>query len=199
MSLRQQIIRGQALSWLLVLLVGALVFASVQRNAASTEERRETQAELVQVGAIRADIVDLETGLRGYLLTGATEFLEPFDRGRASIGQDITATRAFTKNDSPDSPQVTALRGTQEHIDQWFREVADPEITRHRQDPGAPSSLGVQLRGKQLIDEIRGLLDGYEQAEETELVRAQLTRPVACGSSSGKRSSDCVAPCLPRS
>ncbi|HEY7908533.1 MAG TPA: CHASE3 domain-containing protein, partial [Thermomicrobiales bacterium] len=89
MNLRTQIIRGQAASWFLVLLVSVVVVFSIQRNLTSAEERRQALAQLTQIGVVKTDVLDLETGLRGYLLTADTQFLQPFDRARASISEDI--------------------------------------------------------------------------------------------------------------
>src|SRR4051794_22632217 len=110
-NLRQQIIRSQALSWLLVLVVGTLVFASIQRNAAITDERRHAQAELLQIEHIRTDALDLETGLRGYLVTGISGFLDPFNHARPEVYQDIDETRGFIGDAPQDVAQVEALRG----------------------------------------------------------------------------------------
>jgi len=129
MNLRRQIIRGQALSWLLVLLVGSVVFLSINRNATSTNQQKQAQAQLTQIEVIKSDAVDLETGMRGYLLTANTQFLEPFNRARASINQDINTERTLLATDGQNAEAARAQGGDAEY------------------DPGASQSLAHQCRG----------------------------------------------------
>src|SRR3954452_11644901 len=41
-------------------------------------------------------VVDLETGVRGYMLTDDTKFLEPYERGRGRIADELRDLRAFS-------------------------------------------------------------------------------------------------------
>jgi CheY-like chemotaxis protein len=102
-KLRRQIIRSQVLSWVLVLVVGALVYASIQHNAAITDQRRQAQAELLQIETVRTDVLDLETGLRGFFVTGINQYLEPFNRARANVNQDIQSAYALIGNTPEDA------------------------------------------------------------------------------------------------
>nr|MDQ6907373.1 CHASE3 domain-containing protein [Chloroflexota bacterium] len=173
MNLRRQILRGQALSWILVLLVGGVVFLSINRNATSTDQRKQAQAQLAQIEVIKSDVVDLETGMRGYLLTAHTEFLEPFNRARASINQDINAERALLGKDGQGTATTRAqdemLRAIQTQINLWLTGVADPEIANIRGNANTAVNIPLQVRGKQSIDDIRGMIDTYRMDESVVL------------------------------
>ena len=91
MSLRTQIIRGQALSWLLVLIIGGGVFFSINRNAVSADQQRLAQAQLTQISVIETDMLDLETNMRGYLLTAKKEYIDPFGQARAALMKTSTS------------------------------------------------------------------------------------------------------------
>jgi len=176
MNLRRQIIRGQALSWLLVLLVGSVVFLSINRNATSTNQQKQTQAQLTQIEVIQSDVVDLETGMRGYLLTANTQFLEPFSRARASINQDINTERALLATDGQSAETVRAqgemLNTIQTQINLWLTSIADPEIANIRGNANAAVNLPLQVRGKSIIDGIRTTIDTY-RADETTILDAR--------------------------
>ncbi len=169
MNLRRQILRGQALSWILVLLVGGVVFLSITRNATSTEQRKEAQAQLAQIEVIKSDVVDLETGMRGYLLTAHTEFLEPFNRARASITEDINTERALLGKDGQGTATTRAqdetLRAIQTQINLWLTGVAAPEIANIRGNANTAVNIPLQVRGKQSIDDIRAMIDTYRTDE----------------------------------
>jgi len=176
MNLRRQIIRGQALSWLLVLLVGSVVFLSINRNAATTEQRKVTQAQLTQIEVLQSDVVDLETGMRGYLLTSDAQFLEPFSRARSRINQDVNTERGLIATDGQD-PATARTQGEmldtiQAQINLWLISVADPEIANIRGNANAAVNLPLQVRGKRIIDGIRTTLDTY-RADETTILDAR--------------------------
>ena len=42
-----------------------------------------------QISTVMDDLVDAETGVRGYLLTGRSEFLEPYTDGAAAVQGDL--------------------------------------------------------------------------------------------------------------
>jgi len=173
MNLRRQIIRGQALSWLLVLLVGGGMFLSINQNAISTEQQKQAQIQLAQIEVIKSDIVDLETGMRGYLLTAHTEFLEPFSRARSSITRDIAAERALLGKDGQGAATTRAqdetLRAVQTQTDLWLTGVADPEIANIRGNSNTAVNIPLQVRGKGIIDDIRAMIDTYRVDESAVL------------------------------
>ena len=68
-----------------VLLVNVRDFDRVTRSAGRAERILSLAA-----GAER-DIIDVETGLRGYLLTGESRFLEPYHAGRGRYRGDFAA------------------------------------------------------------------------------------------------------------
>ncbi|MGI8857929.1 MAG: response regulator [Thermomicrobiales bacterium] len=170
MNLRTQIIRGQALSWVLVVLVSSVVAFSLQRNAVSADQRKQALAELTQLEVVKSDVLDLETGMRGYLLTADTQFLEPFDRARANLGPDIDKERALIATDgkSPEASrnQEAMLADIQAHANLWLVSVADPEIANIRGNANTAVNIPLQVRGKELIDQTRSIIDRY-RADET--------------------------------
>jgi CHASE3 domain sensor protein len=63
----------------------------VQKIAALTLESSAIQAEL---SAVLKDITDMETGQRGFLLTGNAAYLQPYTDAKARIGTDFVSLRA---------------------------------------------------------------------------------------------------------
>jgi len=61
---------------------------------------------LNDAGSIVAAAVDMETGLRGYLLAGQDTFLEPYEAGETRLYAGLQALQQ-TVNDNP--PQVARL------------------------------------------------------------------------------------------
>jgi CHASE3 domain sensor protein len=67
----------------------------VQKIAALTLESSAIQAEL---SAVLKDVTDMETGQRGFLLTGNAEYLQPYTDAKARIGTDFVRLRAGLSN-----------------------------------------------------------------------------------------------------
>jgi CHASE3 domain sensor protein len=67
----------------------------VQKVSALTIESSTLQAKL---SAVLKDITDMETGQRGFLLTGNAAYLQPYTDAKAKIGTDVVSLRAGLSN-----------------------------------------------------------------------------------------------------
>ncbi|MCJ2099061.1 methyl-accepting chemotaxis protein, partial [Methylobacterium sp. E-046] len=115
--------------------------------------------------AFRAAMLNQETGLRGYLITGRESSLEPYRAGRPAFDETITRLRSLIGNDAERSrllaDAVTAARAWQSDIGETaIRQAADP-VTR-------PEAVRIEAegRGKQFFDTLRGKLAAIDTLEE---------------------------------
>jgi signal transduction histidine kinase len=145
-------------SGLLALVIGA-AFAVLLLSVADlrTQERRTTRSQEVLVTANQLErlVVDLETGVRGFVITGQEQFLQPWDDARAALpGVSATLER------------LTA-GGVQERRAQWLaraaasyvRDYSAPLIGTARRDlPAAQRSAAIE-EGKQRVDGMRAEFD----------------------------------------
>ena len=99
--LRSLSLRGKMLLLVSVLLalMGGLSFITYQTTAAS----REAQAWVTHTNEVTtlasealAGLVDMETGYRGFLITGEDEFLEPYEAGRRIYRQRLVTLTEIT-------------------------------------------------------------------------------------------------------
>lgn len=115
------------------------------------------------------DLVNMETGQRGFLLTGKEESLEPFIGGQRSfkahgnqLRQVILGT-AITTND---------VQKLMDRVDDWLKQAAQPEITARReinQYPLTMTDIKNMMRngkGKFYMDSIRSVISEIIDAEE---------------------------------
>src|SRR4051794_35331972 len=75
-------------SALLAVVVGAafaLLLVAITSLRDSTDLGRETQEELAGTDAVEHVVIDLETGLRGFVITREARFLEPWSAARAGL------------------------------------------------------------------------------------------------------------------
>ena len=66
---------------------------------------------LGQSNAAERALVDVETGLRGYLLTGDTEYLEPYEAGRLHYAAHLETMRLLVRDPAQDERLAELRRG----------------------------------------------------------------------------------------
>jgi signal transduction histidine kinase/ActR/RegA family two-component response regulator len=112
-------------------------------------------------------VQDVETGARGFMITGQDVFLQPYDRARAQLPEEMAQLRASTL-DPQDGHYVAQLDGL---VDRKL-EIAthNIELRRNRSLEDAVASVRTG-QGKKLMDQIRGLLASWDAHEQRELDR----------------------------
>ena len=123
--------------------------------------------------SILTNAVDMETGLRGFLLSGKDEFLEPYDRGESQVNSIITGLQQ-TVSDNP--PQVTLLGEIGESIANWQSDYAEKMIAMRREVGTTLSADDVnaavaEARGKKYFDALRAQIDIFVEREQILLVK----------------------------
>ncbi|MDZ5602841.1 methyl-accepting chemotaxis protein [Pseudomonas sp. RP23018S] len=166
---------GLILLIILLLVLGALrgfeqVSSSVKRNLHSYEV-------LNQSGGVLRSLIDIETGMRGYALTGREGFLAPMQAGEKAFGDYLQRIKTATG----DNPQQQArLAQLQDLYQQWLRDdIAANVALREQVNGGAQpfSALSEQIsagRDKVKMDAMRGLI-GQVRDSETALLDERST------------------------
>lgn len=116
---------------------------------------------LAQLDAIIESLINMETGQRGYSITGEKAFLEPFNQGKASFETVLSDVKEKTK----DNPKQQDLLNRIGQLEQEWMKTAELAISyRNDVNQGTRTmneviALEQQANGKQFMDEIRKTLD----------------------------------------
>lgn len=127
---------------------------------------------LFEIEAVENSLLDMETGERGYLLTGEKSFLEPYNKGREEIDRHLSTLLATV---NPESPVYQRLKEIRENAGVWIKQVAEPNIAlREKIDNGqlSPGELGARLqeeKGKEMMDRLRRDISRFKEITRTEL------------------------------
>jgi signal transduction histidine kinase len=105
-----------------------------------------------QAQALSNALVDEETGVLGYVLTGRQDFRQPYQDGQREEAQAVTALRTLLTGDLASAN--AALDVVQRAADQWRTEYAVPAL--------ATATAGDIDRGKALFDQVRAALSSQE-------------------------------------
>ncbi|MCK5720775.1 MAG: CHASE3 domain-containing protein [Thiomargarita sp.] len=110
-------------------------------------------------------VVDMETGERGFLITGKDEFLEPYHNGVTKFNELLEVEKQLV-SDNPS--QVAALEEIARLHDKWIKVAAQPEIAKRREANKATVNadyLQEVLKkgvGKGILDKLRKVLERLE-------------------------------------
>ncbi len=117
----------------------------------STDWIIHTEKALKSISSIEKKIVDLETGQRGFLITGKESYLEPFLASKEVIYDDLMAFELLTSDNPVQTREVQALRLV---LDQKIAELEQTiELRRNVGFEEAKEIVDSDL-GKNLMDEI---------------------------------------------
>jgi len=146
----------------------------VQTIAAITVESSAFQAKLA---AVLKDVTDMETGQRGYLLTGDPAYLQPYTDAKRSIGTDFDSLRAGFANRTR-SEQSLELQ--LESLAKSKQGEMERSIGLRQQGYRRRSfNLVDTNEGKDYMDEVRRIASSLSSAETSNLARSDTERASA--------------------
>jgi CHASE3 domain sensor protein len=159
-----------ALPLVAVLVSAGFAFLGNQdRVAIETDIQRKFEMS-GSLGDLTTLMVNAETGMRGYLLTGRTEFLQPFDQASAAQPGAIARLTELAAAEPGAKPRADKLARVAELRDLTGRQLADLAGQRAFVSAGRLTVPDEQLRsslanGKDLMDRIRGDVDAMQDEE----------------------------------
>src|SRR5215208_1460826 len=148
---------------------GALVL-NIRGLHADAQGALRAERILGQSNAAERDLVDIETGLRGYLLTGEPRYLEPYEAGRLHYGSHFAAMDMFVR----DAPQRERLAELRRGADVYVEGYAVPL----RASGGGDQLEAAMTEGKRELDALRARFDAFNRAE-TALIDTRRARTAA--------------------
>ncbi|MEG5038571.1 MULTISPECIES: CHASE3 domain-containing protein [unclassified Microcoleus] len=154
--------------FLLMISIGLATKLSMDNLAAAIELQTHTYVVKTNLQALEKDLLDAETGQRGFIFTGKEEFLEPYKKGRLAFYKTVNDTKELIK-DNPE--QVKRLEQVENFAQQKLDELAATiSLKRAGKEPEL-RALVISGKGKILMDEIRDKLAEMLTVEDALLVQ----------------------------
>ena len=160
----------------------------LQHNFFSIEEATQlvdrTHRMIASSSELLAAAVDMESGMRGYLLSGEDDFLAPFKSGKERFEYNIAKLKAAA-SESP--KQVAQLEKTEGLVKEWLSKVAEPAMAlRRRTEAGIVSLSDIEAlvrrqQGKTYFDSIRSMITEFGKEHQRELGSRKSDASVAIG------------------
>jgi signal transduction histidine kinase len=157
-SLQTRLIAASTVLALLV--IGVFVALVLAASAARTATNEEARSKNVTVSALQLQklVLDLEAGIRGYVFTGKTRFLEPYTTARPLL---LRAKGDLVRTTSDEPKQRKHARRINELVDEYMVVYADNVPVIGRENLGAARQLVREdgsLRIAQLQDEFKSFI-----------------------------------------
>lgn len=144
---------------LLVLLLAGASFVSMSN---ANVWLRHTDEARLRIALLRGTLLDAETGLRGYLLTGAPAFLDPYRQAEADWRGQLDEVRALT-TDNPE--QQLRIRSLEQIVTADFDGFSTARATGAHARATQEPLLSLLLAHKRSMDGARRLLAEMENEE----------------------------------
>ena len=115
-------------------------------------------------------LVDAETGQRGFLLTDSPSYLEPYYTGRQGATERLNKLKFLTHSDDAQQQRLEEIQGLMQQKFAELQETIDL-ATSGRKDQAL--ALVKTDEGKQLMDDMRPILYNFTEAESRLLEERQ--------------------------
>ncbi|HYH04775.1 MAG TPA: methyl-accepting chemotaxis protein [Bacillota bacterium] len=160
---------GFGLVLLILIVLSVSTYVNLQKYDGITAINVHTYDVLDQLNAMLVDMINMETGQRGFGITGEEAFLEPYKLGKGNFTEHFNKAKELTS----DNPKQQELLGQIKiAADNWM-EIADASIERRQEVTRGAGTFSdiIALEGKALgkksMDEFRRLLNVSVKMEQT--------------------------------
>ena len=154
--------------------IAAIGFIYVGKTTLSDTMRwnDHTHEVVTEINRMLEGMVDRETAVRGYMITGAQANLEPYSSGGDMFSQALDQAVALTVDNPLQQSRLAQVRDLAQH---WTREVAEPAIAfmANPQTRQQAWNLEITAAGKRDMDQLRALTGQIIATEQGLLAERQ--------------------------
>ena len=130
-----KLLSGTAAGVVVIIFLAGVFLLVTYRNHHQEALRNHTIEVMRLSSVIENDIAALETGHRGFLLTGNAAYADVFERRRLAIKGRVEALTDLIVDSSQQRKRVMKMQGI---VDKWLTTVAIPEMNARQAKAGAP-------------------------------------------------------------
>jgi signal transduction histidine kinase len=161
-GLARRMVVASSLLALIVAAAFAVLLSSVADLRTSERRARQSDEVLVVANGLERLVIDLETGQRGFVITGEERFLQPWQAARNSFpGQARTLERLVAGNPEQHRRAQRIAQATTSYL----RDYSIPLVTTARRDPAAARTVAATEEGRRRVDAIRAEFDRFVETE----------------------------------
>jgi methyl-accepting chemotaxis protein len=188
--IRTKILLVVALALVLNVLVAVVVYIGILDSQAREDDVTFTHEVISTVDELLLQVVNMETGERGYVISGVEEFLEPYNRGVENYREVSDQLRGLLEGRSQQqiseagrqvlAEQLDTLDEVDAAVEEWRTEVLDVIIEMRREvnagemEFSEVSEFLASGAGRERQNAIEATLIDFRQIEEDLLAERQV-------------------------
>ena len=163
-SISMKIVLSFGLVLLTTVLTGVTILYSDMELEKNVKWTVHTYKVLQDTDRMMAAMVDQETGLRGFLITGKDSSLEPLNSGEKTFDDAWKALKSLTSDNPAQQSRLDAIR---KQVDEWQRSVSHTAIDLMKKPGSEEAAREIERagKGKSYFDQIRSLVAEFKAAE----------------------------------
>jgi PAS domain S-box-containing protein len=159
-AFNRQLLRTLLLPFVLLILCPFIGYAVVSHLADVVRLDRHSVEVLASANELEKTFIDLETGVRGFQLTGDPVFLEPYDAAEKTVRAQFERVQQAVADSAEQTQRLELVR---RDFEGWSL-FATEAINRVRQ--GIPRDRAFYAAGKALMDRTRTDMGAFLSAEQ---------------------------------
>ncbi|WP_339278819.1 CHASE3 domain-containing protein [Paenibacillus sp. FSL W8-1187] len=162
-TIRFKIISGYAV--ILACLAVSILIVFLQLSAVQEETEYVTEHDISVMNltnAIEKNLLDMETGQRGFIITGEEAYLDPYRSGFSQWQNNYSELLALVSDNPSQTKLLELARGS---IEQWLAITMPVIEAKQNGDEAKVGDFYAIDRGKQNMDQLRGSFDAFRQTE----------------------------------
>ncbi|MFL5903590.1 MAG: CHASE3 domain-containing protein, partial [Solirubrobacteraceae bacterium] len=129
MGLRGRVIIASVVLAAIVGVIFAILLVAIGELRDSSDAARHSEQVLAAANRLERRVIDLETGLRGLLLTRDERFLSPFRSAQAAVPPEARRLQSLVASTPEQMPRAKTLT---QAIDRYLKGYVVPEVLRGR-------------------------------------------------------------------
>ncbi|MGA4450285.1 methyl-accepting chemotaxis protein [Ectopseudomonas chengduensis] len=186
LSISQKLYAGFGVVLLIILILVLSTWRGFAEVDSTVKRNIHTYDVLNESASLLASLINVETGMRGFAITGREQFLAPLTEGERSFQQHLAQLRRLTADNPQQQQRLSQLQAL---YDQWAREDIHGNVELRRQVVAGAQSMEAVIeqisagRDKAKMDAMRQLLADLKAEENALLAQRNLAMQVAKSSS----------------
>jgi methyl-accepting chemotaxis protein len=170
LTIGERILFGCGLAILCIATNGIAAYRSTATLLGAQDWVRHTFLVIGEAESARANLVEIESAYRGYVLTGDERYLEPIEGSRTRLAESRKLLRSLTIDNASQQHRLDFLDPL---IDRRLAVLVDAAVRRREKGFAASLASAQQSSGPERMVEIRTLLAAAEDEERTLLVQRE--------------------------
>ncbi|MFR4981241.1 MAG: response regulator [Clostridium neonatale] len=169
LSIGQKMFIGFGIIILIMLAVIGNTYINFVKESEAVKWNVHTYKVIQESDGLLMSLLDMETGARGYVITGNESFLEPFNKGNSSYENHYDKLKQLTEDNSEQQQRLYNINNKYKEWVEWEKNII---IAKRKEVSSGKLKLEDLIAivqsgyGKNMMDELRSILGDINNEEE---------------------------------